>query len=145
MRLETVRNLTRDRDLAARHISFLSAERDKLKAQPELAADEALRLKEIESRLEDVTRYLAQLKPRLQNAIVELSEKIRQLPDKKQSLILFEVYVLLVPIRATAQILGLNDTAAYNMHAKARDAYNTAQGIPLYKDGRGRKKWSDDD
>lgn len=145
MRLETVRNLTRDRDLAERHILFLSAERDKLKAKPELTEDEALRLKELESRLEDVTRYLAQLKPRLHDAIVELSEKIRQLPDKKQSLMLFEVYVLLVPIRATAQILGLNDTAAYNMHSKARDAYNTAQGIPLYKDGRGHKKWSDYD
>lgn len=143
MRLETVENLTRDRDLAARHIQFLSAERDKLKNKSELAADESLRLKEIETRLADVKIYFAQLEPQLQAAIVELSQKIRQIEDKQQSLILFEKYILLKPLRTIAKNLNLNDTAAYQAHSKARDAYNTAQGIPLYKDSRGRKKWCD--
>lgn len=143
MRLETVENLTRDRDLAARHIQFLSAERDKLKNKSELAADESLRLKEIETRLADVKIYFAQLEPQLQAAIVELSQKIRQMEDKQQSLILFEKYILLKPLRTIAKKLNLNNTAAYQAHAKARDAYNTAQGIPLYKDSRGRKKWCD--
>ena len=142
MRLETVKNLTRDRDLAARHIKFLSGERDKLK-NSELAADESLRLKEIESRLADVKIYFAQLEPQLQAAIVELSRKIRQMEDKQQSLILFEKYILLKPLRTIAKKLNLNITAAYHAHAKARDAYNTAQGIPLYKDSRGRKRWCD--
>lgn len=141
MKLETVEKLTRDRDLAQRHIQFLSAERDKLKNNPELTADESLRLKEIELRLADVKFFLEQLKPQLQAAIVELSQKIRQLKDEKQSLILFEKYVLLVPLRTIAKALNLNDAAAYLAHSKARDAYNTAQGIPLYKDNRGRKKW----
>lgn len=143
MRLETVENLTRDRDLAARHIQFLSGERDKLKNKSELAADESLRLKEIESRLADVKIYFAQLEPQLQAAIVELSQKIRQIEDKQQSLILFEKYILLKPLRTIAKKLNLNITAAYHAHAKARDAYNTAQGIPLYKDSRGRKRWCD--
>lgn len=143
MRLETVENLTRDRDLAARHISFLTAERDKLKNKSELAADESLRLKEIETRLADVKIYFAQLEPQLQAAIVELSQKIRQMEDKQQSLILFEKYILLKPLRTIAKKLNLNITAAYHAHAKARDAYNTAQGIPLYKDSRGRKRWCD--
>lgn len=143
MRLETVENLTRDRDLAARHIQFLSGERDKLKNKSELAADESLRLKEIETRLADVKIYFAQLEPQLQAAIVELSQKIRQMKDKQQSLILFEKYILLKPLRTIAKKLNLNITAAYHAHAKARDAYNTAQGIPLYKDSRGRKKWCD--
>ena len=144
MRLETIENLTRDRDLAARHIQFLSAERDKLKNKPEqLTADESLRLKEIETRLADVKIYFAQLEPQLQAAIVKLSQKIRQMEDKQQSLILFEKYILLKPMRTIAEKLHLNITAAYNMHSKARDAYNTAQGIPLYKDSRGRKKWCD--
>lgn len=143
MRLETVENLTRDRDLAARHIQFLSGERDKLKNKSELAADESLRLKEIETRLADVKIYFAQLEPQLQAAIVELSQKIRQMEDKQQSLILFEKYILLKPMRTIAEKLNLNITAAYHAHAKARDAYNTAQGIPLYKDSRGRKKWCD--
>lgn len=142
MRLETVEKLTRDRDLAARHIKFLSGERDKLK-NSELAADESLRLKEIETRLADVKIYFAQLEPQLQAAIVELSQKIGQMKDKQQSLILFEKYILLKPLRTIAKKLNLNNTAAYNMHSKARDAYNTAQGIPLYKDSRGRKKWCD--
>lgn len=143
MRLETVEILTRDRDLAARQIQFLSAERDKLKNKSELAADESLRLKEIESRLADVKIYFAQLEPQLQAVIVELSQKIRQMEDKQQSLILFEKYILLKPLRTIAEKLNLNITAAYQAHAKARDAYNTAQGIPLYKDSRGRKKWCD--
>lgn len=143
MRLETVEILTRDRDLAARHIQFLSAERDKLKNKSELAADESLRLKDIESRLADVKIYFAQLEPQLQAAIVELSQKIRQLEDKKISVLLFERYILLVPLRTIAKKLNLNITAAYQAHSKARDAYNTAQGIPLYKDSRGRKKWCD--
>lgn len=143
MRLETVENLTRDRDLAARHISFLTAERDKLKNKSELAADESLRLKEIETRLADVKIYFAQLEPQLQADIVELSQKIRQMEDKQQSLILFEKYILLKPLRTIAKKLNLNITAAYHAHAKARDAYNTAQGIPLYKDSRGRKRWCD--
>ena len=144
MRLETIENLTRDRDLAARHIQFLSAERDKLKNKPEqLTADESLRLKEIETRLAGVKIYFAQLEPQLQAAIVKLSQKIRQMEDKQQSLILFEKYILLKPMRTIAEKLHLNITAAYNMHSKARDAYNTAQGIPLYKDSRGRKKWCD--
>ena len=143
MRLETVENLTRDRDLAARHISFLTAERDKLKNKSELAADESLRLKEIETRLADVKIYFAQLEPQLQAAIVELSQKIRQMEDKQQSLILFEKYILLKPMRTIAEKLHLNITAAYHAHAEARDTYNTAQGIPLYKDNRGRKRWCD--
>lgn len=143
MRLETVEKLTRDRDLAARHVSFLTAERDKLKNKSELAADESLRLKEIETRLADVKIYFAQLEPQLQAAIVELSQKIRQLEDKKFSALLFERYILLVPLRTIAKNLNLTDTAAYEAHSKARDAYNTAQGIPLYKDNRGRKKWCD--
>lgn len=143
MRLETVENLTRDRDLAARHIQFLSGERDKLKNKSELAADESLRLKEIETRLADVRIYFAQLEPQLQAAIVKLSQKIRQMGDKQQSLILFEKYILLKPMRTIAEKLHLNITAAYHAHAKARDTYNTAQGIPLYKDSRGRKRWCD--
>lgn len=143
MRLETVENLTRDRDLAARHIQFLSGERDKLKNKSELTADESLRLKEIETRLADVKIYFAQLEPQLQAAIVELSQKIRQMEDKQQSLILFEKYILLKPLRTIAKKLNLNTTAAYQAHSKARDAYNTAQGIPLYKDSRGRKRWCD--
>lgn len=144
MRLETVENLTRDRDLAARHIQFLSGERDKLKNKSgRLAADESLRLKEIETRLADVKIYFAQLEPQLQAAIVELSQKIRQMEGKQQSLILFEKYILLKPLRTIAEKLNLNITATYHAHAKARDAYNTAQGIPLYKDNRGRKRWCD--
>ena len=143
MRLETVERLTRDKDLATRHIQFLSAERDKLKNNPELTADGLLQLKEIELRLADVKFFLEQLKPQLQAAIVELSQKIRQLKDEKQSLILFEKYVLLVPLRKIAKALNLNDAAVYHAHSKARDAYNTANGIPLYKDSRGRKKWRD--
>ena len=145
MRLETVRDLTRDRDLAERHIQFLTAECQKLQEESPLSDETRLRLKETQSRLSDVKEYFAKLEPKLKAAIAALSQKIRELPNEKDSLILFEVYILLTPIRTAAKELHLNDTAAYNMHAKARDAYNTAQGIPLYKDGRGRKKWSDDD
>lgn len=143
MKLETVSILSHNISQAARHIQFLSAERDKLKSKSGLTAEESLRLKEIELRLADVKAYSAKLEPQLQAAIVELSKRIRQLENKQQSLILFERYVLLVPIRTIAKKLGLNITAAYNMHSKARDAFNAAEGIPLYKDNRGRKKWCD--
>ena len=144
MKLETVSILSHNISQASRHISFLTAERDKLKNKPEqLTAEDSLRLREIETRLADVKIYLGQLKPQLQAAIVELSQKIRQMEDKQQSLILFEKYILLKPLRTIAKKLNLNITAAYHAHAKARDAYNTAQGIPLYKDNRGRKKWCD--
>lgn len=140
MRLETVEKLTRDRDLASRHIIFLSAERDKLKSKGELSADEKLRLNEIEPRLNDCKAYLAQLEPKLEKAIPILAQKIRQLPDEKLSLILFERYVLLKPMKTIAQELNLNINLVYSMHTQARDAYNTQENIPLYKDSRGRTK-----
>lgn len=139
MKLETVEQLTRDRDLASRHVIFLSAERDKLKAKKELSADEKLRLNEIEPRLNDCRVYLAQLEPKLEKAIPILAQKIRQLPDEKLSWILFERYVLLKSMKTIAQELNLNINLAYSIHTQARDAYNTQEGIPLYKDNRGRK------
>lgn len=140
MRLETVEQLTRDRDLVSRHVIFLTAERDKLKAKGELSADERLRLNEMESRLPDCKAYLAQLEPKLEKAIPILAQKIRQLPDETLSLILFERYILLKPIRTLSEKLNLNLTAIYALHTKARDAYNKREGIPLYKDNRGRPK-----
>ena len=143
MRLETVEQLTRDRDLVSRHVIFLSAERDKLKAKEakgELSTDDRLRLNEIESRLPDCKAYLAQIEPQLELSILELAEKIRQLPDEKFSLILFERYVLLKPLKAIAQELGLNITSAYALHTKARNLYNEQENIPYYQDPRGRKK-----
>ena len=143
MRLETVAILDNNIRQATRHIQFLSSERDKLKKKSELTAEDSLRLKELETRLADVKIYFAQLEPQLQAAIVELSQKIRQMEDKQQSLILFEKYILLKPMRTIAEKLHLNITAAYHAHAEARDTYNTAQDIPLYKDNRGRKRWCD--
>lgn len=141
MRLETVEQLTHDRDLASRHVIFLTAERDKLKAKKELSADEKLRLNEIEPRLNDCKAYLAQLEPKLEKAIPILAQKIRQLPNEKLSLILFERYVLLKPMKTIAQELNLNINLVYSMHTQARDNYNKQEGIPLYKDPRGRKSF----
>ena len=111
MRLETVELLTRDRDLASRHIVFLTAERDRLKEKNDLSADEQLRLAGIETRLNDCKLYLAQLEPQLEKAIPELAQKIRQLKDEKFSLLLFERYICLKPIKFIAQELNLNKKA----------------------------------
>ena len=143
MHLETVEQLTRDRDLASRHVIFLSAERDKLKAKEakdELSTDERLRLNEIESRLPDCRAYLAELEAKLEKAIPILAQKIRQLPDETLSLILFEKYVLLRPIRTLAEKLNLSLNAIYQLHTKAKNLYNEQEGIPYYQDKRGRKK-----
>ena len=139
MRLETVESLTHDLHLAQRHVVFLTAGRDKLKAKNDLSADERLRLNEIETRLTDCKAYLAQLEPQLEKAIPELAQKIRQLADEKLSLILFERYVCLKPLKTIAQELNLNINVAYAMHTQARDSYNAQEEIPLYKDPRGRK------
>lgn len=139
MRLETVEKLTRDRDLAKRHIAFLTAEHDHLKQKKELTADEQLRLQETEIRLSDCTLYLAQLEPQLEKAVSELAQKIRALDNENFSLILFERYILLKPMKLIATTLGLNQTAIYAAHTAARDAYNKAHNISCYKDARGRK------
>lgn len=143
MRLETVEKLTNDRDLAQRHILFLAAELESLKAKSELSADEQLRLKETEIRLSDCREFLAETERKLQEAIPELSRRIRQLDNELFSLILFERYVVLKTVKQLAYELDLNLTAAYAMHTKARDAFNAANGIQPYKDPRGRRKGID--
>lgn len=144
MRLETVEKLTNDRDLAQRHILFLAAELESLKAKSELSADEQLRLKETEIRLSDCREFLAETERKLQEAIPELSRRIRQLDNELFSLILFERHILLRTIKETAGKLNLNMSAAYQLNCRARDAYNKQEGIPLYKDNRGRRKGSID-
>lgn len=143
MKLETVEKLTRDRDLAQRHFSFLSAELEVLNSKAELTADELLRLKEEKLRLSDCKAFLADTERKLKEAIPELSRRIRQLDNELFSLILFERYVVLKTVKQLAYELDLNLTAAYAMHTKARDAYNAANGIELYKDPRGRRKGID--
>lgn len=143
MRLETVEKLTNDRDLAQRHILFLAAELESLKAKSELSADELLRLKEEKLRLSDCKAFLDDTERKLKEAIPELSRRIRQLDNELFSLILFERYVVLKTVKQLAYELDLNLTAAYAMHTKARDAYNAANGIELYKDPRGRRKGID--
>lgn len=143
MRLETVEKLTNDRDLAQRHIAFLETEIERLKAKNELTADELLRRKETEIRLSDCKAFLADTEHKLQRSIPELSRRIRQLDNELFSMILFERYVVLKTVKQLAYELDLNLTAAYAMHTKARDAYNAANGIELYKDPRGRRKGID--
>lgn len=143
MRLETVARLTNDRDLAKRHILFLSAELEVLNSKDELTADESLRLKETEIRLSDCKAFLADTERELQEAIPELSRRIRQLDNELFSLILFERHILLRTIKETAGNLNLNMSAAYALNCRARDAYNATNGIDPYKDPRGRKKGID--
>ena len=140
MRLETVEKLTNDRDLAQRHILFLAAELETLKAKDKLSADEQLRLKETKIRLSDCREFLAETERKLKESIPELSRRIRELDNELYSLILFERYVVLKTVKQLAYELDLNLTAAYAMHTKARDAYNLANGIQPYKDPRGRRK-----
>lgn len=75
MHLETVEQLTHDRDLAQRHILFLSAELESLNSKAELTADEQLRLKEEKLRLSDCKAFLADTEHKLQRAIPELSRR----------------------------------------------------------------------
>lgn len=140
MHLDTVERLTHNRDLAKRHIKFLAMERERLLSKAELAADEQFRLRELETRLSDCTLYLSEIEPQLAEAVPELSRRIRELDDENLSLILFERYVMLKPIRQIARELELNLTATYANHTQARDKYNLLFGIPIYKDPRGRRK-----
>lgn len=143
MKLEVVESLTRDRDLAQRHFSFLSAELEVLNSKAELTADEQLRLKETEIRLSDCKAFLDDTERKLKESIPELSRRIRQLDNELFSLILFERHILLRTIKETAGKLNLNMSAAYQLNCRARDAYNKQEGIPLYKDPRGRRKGID--
>lgn len=143
IRLETVEKLTKDRDLAQRHIKFLTAARDKLKAKGELTAENLATLYSIEDRLSDCKAYLDEIVPALEKAVAELSHSLRQMSDTKQSLLLFERYIVLRSIRDIAAEFDYPLTAVYEWHRKARDAYNAANGIPLYKDNRGRPKLYD--
>lgn len=141
MKLEVVELLTRDRDLTKRHIAFLASERDKLmKAKTELLADEQTRIEEIALRINDCTAYLETLEAQLPLAVAELSKRIRQLDNAKYSLILFERYICLNSLRDMTEKLGLNLNMIYQLHYKARNAYNVANGIQPYKDPRGRRK-----
>lgn len=140
MRLDTVERLTNDINLATRHISFLTAERDRLKEVANLSPTEQIRLHEVELHLTDCKDYLLKLEPKLQSAIVELATNIRELDSKPYKMILFERYICLKTLKVIAEELGLNLNAAYALHTQARDAYNTLQGIEPYKDPRGRKK-----
>ena len=144
IRLETVEKLTKDRDLVQRHIKFLTAARDKLKAKGELTAEDLATLYSIEDRLKDCKAYLDEIVPALAKAVAELSHSLRQMHDKRQSTLLFERYIVLRSIRDIAQEFGYPLTAVYEWHRKARDAYNAANGIPLYKDKRGRRNLYDD-
>lgn len=140
MRLELVETLTNDKNLVQRHIAFLVSELEGLKAKPELPADEELRMKEIALRINDCKAYLETLEAQLPLAVAELSKRIRQLDNEKYSLILFEKHILLNSLRDMAEKLGLNLNMIYQLHYKARNAYNVANGIEPYKDPRGRKK-----
>ena len=143
IRLETVEKLTKDRDLVQRHIKFLTAARDKLKAKGELTAEDLATLYSIEDRLSDCKAYLDEIVPALEKAVFELANNLRQMHDKRQSTLLFERYVVLRQIRDIAQEFGYPLSCVYEWHRKARDAYNAAHGIPLYKDNRGRRKLYD--
>lgn len=143
IRLETVEMLTKDRDLAQRHIKFLTAARDKLKAKGEMSAENLATLYSIEDRLKDCKAYLDEIVPALEKAVTELANNLRQMSDKRQSTLLFERYIVLRQIRDIAQEFGYPLSCVYEWHRKARDAYNAAHGIPLYKDNRGRRKTYD--
>lgn len=143
IRLETVEKLTKDRDFVQRHIKFLTAARDKLKAKGELTAENLATLYSIEDRLSDCKAYLDEIVPALEKAVAELANSLRQMSDKKQSTLLFERYIVLRQIRDIAQEFGYPLTAVYQWHRQARDAYNAAHGIPLYKDNRGRRNLYD--
>lgn len=140
MKLEIVEVLTNDRDLTKRHIDFLTAEYESLKAKTELLADEQTRSEEIALRINDCKAYLETLEAQLPLAVAELSKRIRQLDNAKYSLILFEKYICLNSLRDMTEKLGLNLNMIYQLHYKARSAYNVANGIEPYKDPRGRKK-----
>lgn len=140
IRLETVEAITADRDLVKRHIAFLTAELESLKAKTELLADEQTRSEEIALRINDCKAYLETLEAQLPLAVAELSKRIRQLNNAKFSMILFEKYVCLHSLRDIAEKLGLTLNTIYHAHCNARDAYNLANGIQPYKDSRGRKK-----
>ena len=144
IRLETVEKLTKDRDLVQRHIKFLTAARDKLKAKGEMSAEDLATLYSIEDRLSDCKAYLAEICPTLEKEVFELSHNLRQMSDKKLSTLLFEHYIVLRSIRDIAQEFGYPLSRVYEWHSKARDAYNAAHGIPLYKDNRGRRRLYDD-
>lgn len=140
MRLETVEKLTHERDLAKRHLALLAEERATLKDSGELSEDEQLRLQELSVRYSDCKMYLAATEPQLKHAVPELARKIRQLENPQFSLLLFERYVLLKPLKEIGEKLHINQTAVYSAHDRARNAYNDFYGIPRYKDKRGRKK-----
>lgn len=140
IRLETVEAITADRDLVKRHIIFLSAEYEGLKAKTQLLADEELRLKEIELRLADCTLYLAKLEQELPAAIAELSTRIKRLGNLNFELLLTERYVLLKPMRVIAEELAMNVTAVYAAHNRAKKAFNEQNNLPFVQDPRGRRK-----
>ena len=93
--------------------------------------------------MKDCKAYLDEIVPTLAKAVAELSHSLRQMSDKKQSTLLFERYIVLRQIRDIAQEFGYPLSCVYEWHRKARDAYNAAHGIPLYKDKRGRPKLYD--
>lgn len=144
VRLETVEMLTKDRDLAQRHIKFLTAARDKLKAKAEMTAEDLATLYSIEDRLKDCKAYLDEIVPALAKAVTELANGLRQMSDKRQSLLLFERYIVLRSIRDIAQEFGYPLTRVYEWHRKARDAYNAANGLRFTRDKRGRRRLYDD-
>lgn len=144
IRLETVEMLTKDRNLVQRHIKFLTAARDKLKAKGEMTAEDLATLYSIEDRLKDCKAYLAEICPALEKAVFDLAHNLRQMSDKKLSILLFERYIVLRSIRDIAQEFGYPLTCVYEWHRKARDEYNAANGIPLTRDNRGRRRLYDD-
>lgn len=142
MKLEIVGILTHDCNLAKRHVAFLTRQLDQLKSKGELSADDQLRLKDIEAHLNSCQLYFETLEPQLKKAIPELTEKIRKLENPNLSAILFERYILLKPLKHIAKEMGLPVNVLYSKHVLARDAYNTQEGIPLYKGPRGRNPYN---